>query len=383
MNRTRYCLSLVLAFLSMLIKEGEASAQGVNLSLWKGVATQRTDTVGGTTLNIGLFSAMNRLNGVGVNVLGAVVGRDMNGVQLSGLANVAGDNVHGLQIAGITNVNGNDVTGVSLAGLVGITSDNVRGVMVSGWVNVTGNDNRGVLASGLVGIAGSQSTGLQLSGLANIGADRISGVQLAGLLNVASDSLKGVQLSGIGNVAAENATGVQLAPCNILVRGRGLQIGLVNYYRERLDGFQLGLVNANPQTKVQLMLYGGNHTKLNMAVRFKNKIYYTILGMGTPYLDFNDKFSTAFFYRAGAELPLCKDLFLGGDLGYSHIELFKNRRQAYPPRLYALQARLNLEYRPADILGIFLAGGYGWDRRYKHHGTYDNGVICEAGLILF
>ena len=41
------------------------------------------------------------------------------------------------------------------------------------------------------------------------------------------------------------------------IRAKGLQIGLFNYYKEKLDGFQLGLVNANPQTKVQLMFFGG------------------------------------------------------------------------------------------------------------------------------
>ena len=53
---------------------------GVNLSLWKNMSTQQTDTVGSTCFNLGLFSSMNRLNGVGINLLGSVVYRDMNGV---------------------------------------------------------------------------------------------------------------------------------------------------------------------------------------------------------------------------------------------------------------------------------------------------------------
>ena len=43
---------------------------GINLSLWKNMSTQQTDTVGSTCLNLGLFSSMNRLNGVGINLLG-------------------------------------------------------------------------------------------------------------------------------------------------------------------------------------------------------------------------------------------------------------------------------------------------------------------------
>ena len=63
---------------------------GINLSLWKNMSTQQTDTVGSTCLNLGLFSSMNRLNGVGINLLGGVVLRDMNGVQITGLANLVG-----------------------------------------------------------------------------------------------------------------------------------------------------------------------------------------------------------------------------------------------------------------------------------------------------
>ena len=51
------------------------------------------------------------------------------------------------------------------------------------------------------------------------------------------------------------------------------------------------------------MLFGGNTTKLNVGARFKNKLFYTILGGGTHYLDFSDKFSASLFYRAGLELP--------------------------------------------------------------------------------
>ena len=173
--------------------------------------------------------------------------------------------------------------------------------------------------------------------------------------------MKGIQISGLGNITGGTATGIQLAPLNVAVRAKGLQIGLVNYYKEKLDGFQLGLVNANPDTQVQMMLFGGNATKLNMAARFKNELFYTILGGGTHYLDFSDKFSGALFYRAGLELPLYKQLFISGDLGYQHVETFKNKDYGFPARLYSLQTRINLEYRLTERLGVFVTGGYGWD----------------------
>lgn len=178
--------------------------------------------------------------------------------------------------------------------------------------------------------------------------------------------------------------GVQLGLFNFASKAKGLQIGLFNYHKEDMKGLQLGLVNANPQTKVQLMVFGGNSTKINVGARFKNKLFYTILGGGTHYLDFDDKFSAALFYRAGLELPLYKNLFVSGDLGYQHIETFRNKKvEGIPARLYALQARLNLEYRFTDKFGLFVTGGYGGSRYYNKARTYDKGVIAEAGVVLF
>ena len=329
---------------------------GVNLSLWKNMSTQQTDTVGSTCFNLGLFSSMNRLNGVGINLLGSVIYRDMNGVQVTGLANLVGGSMRGVQIAGISNVNGDNLCGVSLSGLVGITGNHAQGVIFSGLTNIVGDNASGVLIGGLLNIAGENSSGAHIAGLANISGEDFIG---------------------------EHFTGAQVAPFNFAGKGKGVQIGLVNYYKNSFDGFQLGLVNANPDTKVQLMLFGGNATKLNVGARFKNNLFYTILGGGTHYLDFSDKFSASLFYRAGLELPLYKQLFISGDLGFQHIENFKNKDYGFPARLYALQARVNLEYRLNDRLGVFVTGGYGGSRYYNKGVTYDKGVIVEGGVVLF
>ena len=340
---------------------------GVNLSLWKNMSTQQTDTVGSTCFNLGLFSSMNRLNGVGINLLGSVVYRDMNGVQVTGLANLVGGSMRGVQIAGISNVNGDNLCGVSLSGLVGITGNHAQGVIFSGLTNIVGDNASGVLIGGLLNIVG----------------ENLRGVQISGLGNITGENMQGLQISGLGNVVGEHFTGAQVAPFNFAGKGKGVQIGLVNYYKNSFDGFQLGLVNANPDTKVQLMLFGGNATKLNVGARFKNNLFYTILGSGTHYLDFSDKFSASLFYRAGLELPLYKQLFISGDLGFQHIENFKNKDYGFPARLYALQARVNLEYRLNDRLGVFVTGGYGGSRYYNKGVTYDKGVIVEGGVVLF
>lgn len=372
---------------------------GVNLSLWKDASTQRVDTVGSTCLNLGIFSSMNRLNGLGINILGSVTREDVNGVQLAGLSNLVGKSMHGVQIAGISNINGNNLAGLSVSGLSGITGNNARGVIFSGLANITGDNAQGIILGGLLNISGEAASGMHFAGLANISGgsfkgltssgllsvvgNDLTGVQFAGLSNITAGDMTGFQISALGNVVGGTTKGVQLSLANVAIHAKGLQIGLVNYYKKSLDGFQLGLVNANPHTNVQMMLFGGNTTKFNLAARFKNKLFYTILGGGTHYFDWSDKFSAALFYRAGLELPLYKQLFISGDLGYQHIETFKNKDYGIPPRLYALQARVNLEYRPTDRLGVFLTCGYGCSRYYTKGAAYDKGMIIEGGVALF
>lgn len=357
---------------------------GINLSLWKKASTQPADSTQTTYLNLGLFSNMNRLNGVGINAFGSVVQKNMNGVQFSGLANLAGGSMHGLQIGGISNVNGNNLAGVSISGLVNISGNRAKGVLITGLTNIAGDNTGGVMISGIINVTGNKASGVQLAGLANITGEKFSGVMASGLLNVVGETINGIQLSGLANVVGGQLNGVQAGLFNYATKARGLQIGLVNYYKDEMKGFQLGLVNANPDTKVQMMVFGGNSTKLNVGVRFKNELFYTILGGGTHYLDFGDKFSAAAFYRAGLELPLYKNLFISGDLGYQHIETFKNKDYMdVPARLYALQARLNLEYRFTKKFGIFATGGYGGSRYYNKNKGYDKGIIAEAGVVLF
>lgn len=356
---------------------------GINLSLWKKTATQPLDSLQTTYVNLGFQSTMNRLNGVGLNLLASVVQKDINGAQVSGLANISGGSMRGIQLSGISNINGNNVAGLSAAGLVNVSGNNVRGVLLSGMTNITGDHTHGVVLSGLMNISGNQGTGVQIAGLANIAGSIFRGVSAAGFLNVVGETIDGVQLSALGNVAGKQMNGAQIGLVNIATRAKGVQLGVVNYYREEMKGLQLGLVNANPDTRIQMMLFGGNATKINVGARFKNELFYTIVGGGTHYLEFGDEFSAAVFYRAGLWLPLCKDLTISGDLGYQHIETFENRDYGIPARLYGLQARVNLEYQLTKKFGIFATGGYGGSRYYHRNKTFDKGVIVEAGIVLF
>ena len=335
---------------------------GINISIWKDICTQPHDSTQTTYVNIGLLSTMNRLNGVGINALGSVVHGDMNGVQITGLANLAGGTMRGVQLAGISNISGDNTVGLSAAGLVNITGDKAQGVVISGLTSIGGDNNSGVMISGFMNVTGNMASGL---------------------LNVVGEHMNGLQIAGIANITASKLNGVQVALCNYATKARGLQIGLVNYYKEDMKGFQLGLVNANPDTKVQMMVYGGNATPANIGVRFKNQLFYTILGVGSMYQGLNDKFSASASYRAGLSFPLYKGLSISGDLGYQHIEAFDNKDEVIPKRLYALQARANLEYQFTKKFGIFATGGYGVTRFYNKSSNYDKGAIIEAGIVLF
>ena len=117
-----------------------------------------------------------------------------------------------------------------------------------------------------------------------------------------------------------------------------------------------------------MMLFAGNTSKLNAAVRFKNRRSYTMLGIGTHYLDLNDKFSGCVFYRAGLYYP---------------IENFENEDAETPERMYSLQARINLEYKFKSRISFFASGGYGMTRYYDKNKFYEKKPIFEAGVILF
>lgn len=382
MKRKKTILTAAILMAAVCLSAQNKSA-GINLSLWKDICTQPHDSTQTTYVNIGLLSTMNRLNGVGINALGSVVHGDMNGVQITGLANLAGGTMRGVQFAGVSNISGNNTLGLSAAGLVNITGDGSKGVVISGLTNIGGDNNSGVMLSGFMNVTGNMASGLQLSGAANITGQAFNGVMTSGLLNVVGEHMNGLQMAGLANITGNKLNGVQVGVFNYATNVRGLQIGLVNYYQKEMKGFQLGLVNANPDTRVQMMMYGGNATPANIGVRFKNNLFYTIVGVGSFYQDLNDKFSISASYRAGMSFSIYKGLSISGDLGYQHIEACSNKDEVIPRRLYALQARANVEYQLTKKFGIFATGGYGLTRFYNRSSNYDKGAIIEAGIVIF
>ncbi|MEY8708677.1 hypothetical protein AALK94_15400 [Bacteroides faecichinchillae] len=363
--------------------QAQNKCAGINLSVWKGISTQSLDSTQTSYVNLGFLSTINRLNGIGINVLGGVTRKEMNGMQISGLANIVGGSMQGLQLSGISNISGNNLAGLSASGLVNITGNGAKGVIISGLTSIGGDNTTGIMMSGFMNVTGETASGLQLSGLANITGEDLSGMMASGLLNVTGKNMDGIQIAGIANITANSLNGMQIGLCNYATQVHGVQLGLINYYQKTIKGFQLGLVNMNPETKVQMLIYGGNTTLGNIGVRFKNKLFYTILGLGTYNLNLNDKISASASYRAGLSLPVTQKLSISGDLGYEHIETFKNKNEVISKRLYALQARINVEYQITEKLGVFATGGYGWTRYYNKSHNFDKKTIVEVGLILF
>lgn len=366
-----------------------------------------------TYFDLGLMTNQASLQGLGVNVISSITHHQMKGVQIAGITNVTGLNASGMQIAGIANVTGKNSNGMVLSGLMNVNGGAAKGFQFSGIGNVTNGSTKGIFLGGLINLSGKSSGGMQIAGLANINSQHHAGVSVGGLMNVNGNSTKGLQLTSLLNVAGESNKGVQLAGLgNVTVankgvqvsianysaqnkglqvgisnvesqNGKGWQVGLINISQDSTKTHQIGLVNWTPRTRTQLIVSGGNLNKINVAVRFKNQYTYTQIGSGAYYFDTDQKFSLSTFYRAGAYYRLFPKLEISADMGYYHIETFKNKDNGYPARLYALQPRLNLEYSISKKLGIFVSGGYSWTRRYGYSGNFDRQVTFEAGIILF
>ena len=340
--------------------------------------------------------AGNRANGIQISGLGNIAGNTSRGVTIGGLMNLAGDQAQGLQIAGLANIAGKSQNGIAIGGLMNVSADAMDGAQISSILNISGGKAKGAQIAA-IGNVGVSVNGMQLSAISNIAAIEMKGLQLCGAVNIAVKTENALQVSGITNVCQGKLRGVQFAPGNYAGEVSGAQIGLLNLCGGHVKGVQIGiinhskdttahkigLVNINPKTRIQLMLFGGNTSKMNAAVRFKNRTTYTLLGIGTHYLDLNDKFSGCVFYRAGLYYPIAKNLELSGDLGYFHIENFENEDAETPERMYSLQARVNLEYKIKSKFSVFASGGYGMTRYYDQNKFYEKKPIIEVGVILF
>lgn len=287
------------------------------------------DSVRVANLTLGLLGQTDKLRGVQINALGSAARRDMRGVQVSGVSNVANQG-NGFQLTLMNNV------------------------------------------------AVTPFRGVQLSGVANISMGMKRGMQVAGVANICSSYMRGLQL-GMHNYA-DTLSGSQVGIINVCVsHPRGVQIGLVNYSRDTV-AHKIGLVNINPKTRIDLMAFGGTTTKVNVALRFRNRSTYNIIGVGTHYFGLDERFSGALFYRVGQYFRLSPRWSVSGDVGFAHVESFEENSRSKPERLYSLQLRANADYQISPHVSAFATVGYGDTRRYYHRERYRQRAIVEAGL---
>ena len=263
---------------------------------------------------------------------------------------------------------------------VGIVSvqDSVKSVQIGFISTVATEGGKGVQIGGMSNMSAHKFNGLQLSALSNITQGMDKGVQLSGIMNVSSGMHRGLQFGAVNYVDSLN--GAQIGAFNVARRRpKGWQVGLVNMSYDTI-GHKIGLVNINPLTDIDIMVYGGSSTKTNLAVRYRNKSTYRILGVGTHFMGLDSKFSGAVFYRLGQYFQLSPKWSVSGDLGYYHVETFSRNNSEKPERLYSLQARINADYQFSKRFGAFASVGWGITRYYDHNETYRNRPLVELGL---
>ena len=263
---------------------------------------------------------------------------------------------------------------------VGIVSvqDTVKSIQFGIISSIAEEGGRGVQLAGVSNTSAHTFNGLQLGSVSNITNGMDKGLQLSGILNVSSSMMRGWQCGAVNY--ADSLNGAQIGVLNIArKRPKGWQVGLINLSYDSI-GHKIGLVNVNPMTDIDVMLYGGSSTKTNLAVRFRNKSTYSIMGVGTHFMGLDSKFSGALFYRLGQYFQVSPKWSLSGDIGYYHVETFSKNNREKPERLYSLQARLNADYQINRKFGAFASVGWGLTRYYDRNETYRNRPLVELGL---
>lgn len=269
--------------------------------------------------------------------------------------------------------------GMQWGWLFGGARQSASGLMLAGLANGA-HDMRGVQLASLHNYAINALHSVQLAAVSNVAKGMDGGLQWAGLMNIASGNMRGVQLA-LYNYA-DTLRGSQWGLLNVAVNHlHGWQVGIINYTRDTTT-HKIGLVNINPKTHIDVMLGAGTASKFNTAVRFRNRLTYSIIGVGTHYMGFDQDFSGALFYRFGRYFQLSRRFSLSGDLGFYHIETFHKATDARPSHLYSLQAHVNADYQLSPYAGLYASVGYGTTHHYGSHLNYRTRPIVEAGVTL-
>ncbi len=315
-------------------------------------------------INVGLMADVTVLKGCQMSLGTALVREKAIGFNFSLVRVITLGDMWGMQSSLVSDVVNGEMKGLQFSGVIN-SSKQMRGMQLTTFNNIA-----------------IRMQGVQLSGIENITLSSGRGLQLASVMNICIDDMHGVQMSAFNY--ADEIVGLQLGLVNICTQNpHGTQIGLFNYSRES-NSRKIGLVNLSPQTRIQMMVFGGNASKINVAARFRNNNTYNIVGIGTHYMGLDKKFSGSLFYSMGYWTTVFNDKWsVNADIGFSHTESFNQEDLKTPERLYSLNTNVSLEYQCFKRLGFFVAAGYGVDRYYEHNETYKRSFLMKVGMIFF
>ena len=283
---------------------------------------------------------------------------------------------------------------MAIAAMMAVTSSHVCAQNFPVGIVSTQDTVKSIQFGVISSVAAEGGHGLQLSGVSNTSAHKFNGLQLSSISNITRGMDRGLQLSAIMNVSSAMMNGWQMGAVNYADSLNGAQVGVFNVARKHPKGWQvglinvsydsighkIGLVNINPTTRIDLMAYAGSSTKGNIALRYRNRSTYNIIGVGTHFMGLDSKFSGALFYRLGQFWQISPKWSLSGDVGYYHVETFQQDSNDAPERLYSLQARINADYQINKTVGAFASVGWGLTRYYDRNETYRNRPLVELGL---
>ena len=379
MKRFKLLLIVILLFGVQTIYSQEKTLP-VNLSVIYPVSinTSKSDNA---NINIGIIgSNINSLKGFGVNGIYSVLEGDLKGIQINGVYSETRKKLKGAQLSVGINALTEGGSGLMLGGIGNIVFDEFSGIQLSGISNLAFESVKGMQIAGLYNLAGKDINILQFGLAGNVVGREMKGLQVSGLFNLAAISNKGAQVSSINLTKAQN--GLQFGFINACDNNEGLQFGILNVVGKKQNGTTIGLLNAFPDSKVQLLLGSGNLAYATIGARFKTNGIYTSLIMGAPVVISNTSKSILFNYNLGYSLDL-KYLNINTDLGFTHISNESNQVENKSSKnQFGITLKAGLEKQILNKLGIFVNGGFLYLADSYKSPTFSNKFIIEGGFTL-
>ena len=277
--------------------DGLERVDGVNITVWMphhepsglvngvalGIPVTGAGEIRGIAIGVAGVGASDDITGLGVGGIGIGTGGRLNGIMVGGIGAGSGGGVRGLTVGGIGVGSGGEIEGIAIGGIgVGSGAD-TRGALIGGIGVGSGGDVEGVAIGGVGVGAGGGIRGLTFGGLGVGTGGGAEGITIAGIGIGSGGELRGLSIAGLGigsseisglaiaaAIGGEDLRGVFIAPAYLRIPRSGeihgvsasalnhvegtqygLSIGVINHARRlRGRGFQLGALNyvrSNPR----------------------------------------------------------------------------------------------------------------------------------------